>query len=183
MADNYAPAKLGPTLETKRLILRPPQAEDFAAYAHLYTDQEVVRYLGGIRDEAQAWRAFASVTGSWVLRGFGFFFLFEKASGQFVGSIGTQFPHGWPGREVGWVIARKHWRKGYGKEAVQAVLTYAFETLESEEVIHIIHPDNLPSQALAASIGSRHLRTIHHLPGFGDVTNQVWGQVRAKTFK
>src|SRR5256714_14787906 len=35
-------------LETERLLLRLPQAEDLDAYAELFADPEVVRYTGGV---------------------------------------------------------------------------------------------------------------------------------------
>jgi len=178
MDHEYQPAPLGPTLETERLILRPPLAEDYPARAAQSADPQTMAYIGGVEDEALVWRRYATGVGHWVLFGFGFFNVLEKASGQVVGAVGTQHPLGWPGREVGWVIGREHWRKGYGKEAASAAITYAFDTLHWDEVIHVIAPENLASQALAKSLGSRHLRTIHELAGFGKTTNQIWGQER-----
>ncbi|MBL4595193.1 MAG: GNAT family N-acetyltransferase [Robiginitomaculum sp.] len=167
---------LGPVIETPRLILRPPAEGDFAVRAAQSADEETMQYLGGVMSEATAWRRFAGGVGHWVLHGFGFFTVVEKASAEIVGSVGTQHPLGWPGPEVGWVIGREHWRKGYGKEAATAAMDYAFTTLHWEQAVHVISPDNLGSQALAKSIGSQHLQTLDHLAGFGAVTNQIWGQ-------
>ena len=38
---------LGPTLETARLILRPPTQEDFDAFAAFSADPLAARFLGG----------------------------------------------------------------------------------------------------------------------------------------
>lgn len=38
---------LGPTLETERLILRPPDKDGFEGYAALYADEETAPRPGG----------------------------------------------------------------------------------------------------------------------------------------
>ncbi|PHR57599.1 MAG: GNAT family N-acetyltransferase [Robiginitomaculum sp.] len=171
---------LGPTIETERLILRPPILADFAERAEMARDEETMALLGGGIVPALAWRSFAAQVGHWALRGYGFFDVLEKTSGAVVGSVGTHFPQDWPGREVGWVIHRACWRKGYGFEAAMAAMAYAFDDLGWDQVIHVISPENIPSQKLAAALGSRHLRTIEKLAGYGEITNQIWGQSRAE---
>jgi RimJ/RimL family protein N-acetyltransferase len=44
----------GPTLETARLILRPPAAEDLDGWAELMADAEAARYIGGRMSRSQA---------------------------------------------------------------------------------------------------------------------------------
>ncbi|VAV86771.1 hypothetical protein MNBD_ALPHA06-117 [hydrothermal vent metagenome] len=177
MADGV-PTIFGTTLETERLILRPPAPEDFAAHLARNQDAITMEHLGGVLDAAISWQKFATSMGHWTLRGFGFFTVIEKASNKNVGSVGPQHPHGWPGQEVGWIIGREFWQNGYGKEAALAAVAHAFDTLGWQDVIHVIAPQNLASQALAKSLGSTHLRTIDHLAGFGKATNQIWGQSR-----
>ena len=171
---------LGPTLETKRLILRPPGEEGFDAYAALYADAEAARFIGGLKDRAQAWRSFAGLIGMWHLRGYGFFFVYEKTSGDWVGNIGTHYPEGWPGREVGWSIARAHWRKGYGLEAAARCMDFAVETLGWDKVIHVIDPDNTASEALARALGSTITGQVDELAGFGPMKLNIWGQSAAQ---
>ncbi len=59
---------LGPTLETERLILRPPIAEDFEPWAAFVADPEAAKFLGGAQEKPGAWRIMATMTGAWVLR-------------------------------------------------------------------------------------------------------------------
>ena len=47
---------LAPTLETERLILRPPAPEDFEAWAEFAADEETMRHLGGPQARSMAWR-------------------------------------------------------------------------------------------------------------------------------
>ena len=60
---------LGPTLETARLILRPPTPEDFEGWAAFAADEEVNRFLGGPQPREIAWRSMCTMTGAWVIRG------------------------------------------------------------------------------------------------------------------
>ena len=165
-----------PTLETERLIMRPPGTDGFDGYAALYADEDAARYIGGQKNRAQAWRAFAGLLGMWHLRGYGFFFVYEKATGEWVGSIGAHYPEGWPGREVGWATAPAHWGKGFGKEAATAAIDYVFNTLNWDTVIHVIDPQNMPSEKLAQSLGSTIVRTVDELAGFGPMDLNIWGQ-------
>src|SRR3546814_11284856 len=50
----------GPLLVTERLILRPPAAEDFDAFAEMCAEPETMTYLGGACPRPQAWRHWRS---------------------------------------------------------------------------------------------------------------------------
>lgn len=165
-------------LETERLNLRPPRAEDFDPWAAFIADEEAARHIGGVQSRPVAWRSFASVIGAWHLQGFAFFSVIEKSSGQWVGRVGPWQPEGWPGTEVGWSIARAHWGKGYAPEAAAAATGWAFEQLGWDEVIHTIAPENLNSKAVAAKLGARLLR-MGELPDphHGNPV-EIWGQSR-----
>ena len=104
-----------------------------------------------------AWRALAQVVGMWPLRGFGSFSVLEKATGRWVGRAGPWQPEDWPALEVGWMLHRSAWGHGYATEAAEACLRFAFETLGWTSVAHMIHPENLGSQAVAGRIGEGHL--------------------------
>jgi|APAra7269096979_1048534.scaffolds.fasta_scaffold09103_5 RimJ/RimL family protein N-acetyltransferase len=165
-------------LETERLILRPPQAQDFEPWATFIADEQAARYIGGVQPRSIAWRSFAAVIGAWHLQGFSFFSLIEKSTGQWVGRLGPWHPEGWPGTEVGWSIAREHWGKGYAPEGARATTDWAFETLGWSEVIHTIDPDNANSKAVAAKLGSSFLR-MGRLPAPHDANPvEIWGQSR-----
>ena len=40
---------IGPTIETERLLLRPPRAEDIPAWNAFHADEDVMRHLGGVQ--------------------------------------------------------------------------------------------------------------------------------------
>ncbi|HUD42979.1 MAG TPA: GNAT family N-acetyltransferase [Dokdonella sp.] len=164
-------------LETERLILRPPIAEDFEDFAAFCADADTMRHLGGVQVRPVAWRSFVGVVGSWHVRGYAFFSVIEKATGRWVGRLGPWQPEGWPGTEIGWGIARPYWGRGYAPEAAAAATDWAFGALGWTEVIHTIGADNLRSKAVAAKLGSRYLRQ-GRLPAPLDLDVEIWGQTR-----
>lgn len=173
----------GPTLETPRLLLRLPRAEDFDAWAAFMADEESARFIGGHQPRAVAWRGFTSVAGAWQIQGFAMFSVIEKATGRWVGRLGPWQPEGWPGTEVGWSIVREAWGRGYAVEGSAAAIDWAFANLGWDEVIHTIAPENHASQRVAIKLGSRKLERSARLPPpFEQSAVEIWGQTRAEWF-
>lgn len=168
-----------PRLETARLILRPPLAEDLDGWAAFSADAEAMRFLGGPRSRAEAWRDLATMAGSWALKGFGMFSVIEKARGRWIGRLGPWRPEGWPGTEIGWGLARAAWGKGYALEGAAAATDWVFDHLGWTEVIHTIDPGNAASEALARRLGSIHRGPGRLPPPFENAPVDIWGQTAA----
>jgi RimJ/RimL family protein N-acetyltransferase len=71
--------------------------------------------------------------------------------------VGYIDPPDWPGFELGWLLARAHWGRGYAREAAAVALRHAFEVLQRERVISLIRPGNHRSVAVAEAVGE----TLH----------------------
>jgi RimJ/RimL family protein N-acetyltransferase len=145
------------TLDTDRLTLRMLCETDFDAYAEMCADAEVMRYIGDGQPLARpmAWRNLAMMVGHWSLRGYGLWAAVERSSGAFVGRIGFWNPDGWPGFELGWMLRRSYWGRGYATEAARTALAYAFTGLQQPQVISVIHPENAASVRVAERLGER----------------------------
>jgi RimJ/RimL family protein N-acetyltransferase len=144
-------------LETERLRLREFRGEDLEAYAAMSGDGEVMRYIGEGKTLTphETWRSIAAMLGHWKLLGYGMWALEEKASGALVGRAGFLDPPGWPGFELGWLLGRAYWGRGYATEAASRCLRYAFEELTRDRVISLIRPGNQPSVRVAERIGEK----------------------------
>jgi RimJ/RimL family protein N-acetyltransferase len=130
--------------------------EDFAAYAVICDDPEVMRFLGGkTLNKLEAWRHLAFIIGHWQLRGYGPWAVEEKHSGKLVGRIGFLNPEGWPGFELGWTLGREFWGRGYATEGAGRALQYGFNELDHEHIISLIHPDNKASIRVAERLGEK----------------------------
>jgi RimJ/RimL family protein N-acetyltransferase len=145
------------TLETERLVLRMFRQDDLDAYAAMCADEEVMRYIGEGKaiDRVGAWRQMAMMLGQWCLKGHGQFALEERATGVLLGRAGYFEPEGWPGFELGWLLRRESWGKGYATEATRLLLRHAFEAMGRERVISLIRPANTRSIRVAERLGER----------------------------
>lgn len=143
-------------LTTERLELRRWREEDLDEYAAIAADPEVTRYLGagGPLDRAGAWRQIALFMGHREMRGWTTSAVIERRSGRLIGRGGLWEPAGWPGLEVGWILARSVWGRGYATELGRAVRDYAFIDLGRSHLISVIQPANLASIRVAEKIGA-----------------------------
>ena len=146
-----------PTLETERLWLRAFREEDLDAYAAICADPEVMRYLGDGRvlSRADAWRQMALIIGHWTLRGYGLWAVEERATGDLIGRLGFFNPEGWPGFELGWMLRRASWGRGYATEGAGRALAHAFTEMGRDHLISLIRPDNRASIRVAERLGER----------------------------
>ena len=151
-----------PELVTERLLLRGLELSDLDAYAAICADPDVRRFLGDGRplERPAVWREMALLLGHWGLRGFGQWAVVERETGELVGRAGLWQPEAWPGLEVGWVLGRRYWGRGFATEAARAALHHAFSALGARRVISLIHPDNERSIRVAERLGERFDRRV-----------------------
>lgn len=149
-----------PTIETERLILRGHTPEDFPAFAAMWADPVVTRFIGGAPlSEEDAWAKYLRVAGHWALLGYGFWSIVEKASGQRVGEAGIlnvkrdTNPSFRDAPEIGWGLLPAVHGKGYATEAVKAILGWAEDHFGKVRMVCIIDPDNTPSLRVAERCG------------------------------
>jgi RimJ/RimL family protein N-acetyltransferase len=144
-------------LHTDRLHLRMFREDDLDAYAAICADPEVMRYLGDGRTlgRSEAWRQMAMILGHWQLRGYGLWAVEERATGALVGRLGFFEPEGWPGFELGWMLRRASWGRGYATEGAERALAHAFTEMGRQRLISLIRPDNRASIRVAERLGER----------------------------
>jgi RimJ/RimL family protein N-acetyltransferase len=171
------PPALGPTLETERLLLRPPAAEDFEAWAAFAADPQVGRFLGGVQSKPLAWRNICTMIGSWVVNGFSMFSVIEKSTGRWVGRLGPWRPEGWPVAEIACSFVVDTWGTGYAVEGMTAAFDWAVDALGWTEILHCIDAKNIAAQKLGLRLGARRLRQGVLPEPFGNEVD-IWGQTR-----
>jgi RimJ/RimL family protein N-acetyltransferase len=103
------------------------------------------------------------------------FSVIERTSGRWVGRVGPHRPEGWPGEEVGWMIIREAWGRGYASEAATASMDFAVDKLGWREIIHCIDAGNIASQGVAKRLGSKMTR-IARMPAPFEDDIEVWSQ-------
>ncbi|HEU4331078.1 MAG TPA: GNAT family N-acetyltransferase [Lapillicoccus sp.] len=143
--------------QTERLWLRQWRDEDWAPFAALNADPEVMRYFPSTLDEQQS-NAFAYRNAALLeVHGWGLWAVELRESGDFIGFVGLNQPT-WtaaftPCTEVGWRLARSAWGKGYATEAAGAALAVAFGPLGLDEVVSFTTVANDRSRAVMERLG------------------------------
>ena len=175
---------IGPTLTTARLVLRPPQHEDFDGFASMAQEEETMRFIGGLMPRDQAWRSMASLAGSWALLGYGMFSVIRRDTNEWIGRLGPWRPGGkegnWPGNEVGWGVKASAAGQGFAQEGAVAAIDWAFDNLGWDHVIHCIDKRNLGSIKLAERLGSRcEKEDVRLAPPFENSVVDLYGQSKA----
>ena len=99
--------------------LRQFRESDLDAYARITADVETMRYIarGQPYDREEARSSLGYLLAHWRIRGYGLWAAEEKKSGALIGRIGLYWPEGWPGLEVGWLVARDRKRQQAGRLA------------------------------------------------------------------
>jgi RimJ/RimL family protein N-acetyltransferase len=162
------------TLETERLVLRPPVPEDAEPLAPMYADPEVTRYLGQGQTltPEETERSVLRLIEGWKADGFGLFTTVRKEDDAVIGRVGLIVwdPQTWqtvPAAaegpkelEVGYTIGRTYWGNGYATEAAAAARDFALEELGADRLIALIIHGNDASENVARKLGFEHERDI-----------------------
>jgi RimJ/RimL family protein N-acetyltransferase len=169
---------LGPTLQTARLILRPPKLGDLDQWVKTDSEIGVVRSTGSPDDRLSFHADMLKLAGGWALNGFGSLLLFKKDDGVLIGRVGPSRPLDWPEIEVGWALLPEFTGQGFALEGAAAAMDFALLNLGRSRVIHTIQPSNTASQRLAQRLGSTNFGAIKLPYPYQDVANEGWFQTR-----
>ena len=100
---------------------------------------------------------FGHLADDWNQLGYGLLAIERLSDQAFLGfaGLGTPdfLPQLLPATEVGWRIKASEWGLGYGTEAAQAIIDWAFGELRRERVLAIIRQDNRQSIRIAEKLG------------------------------
>ncbi len=144
-----------PAIETARLRLRMFSLEDLDNLAELFSDPDVMRYVGNGkpvgREEAE--KALLSIIQHWRRHGFGRWAIEDKETREFIGYGGLRSLFGMP--EVVYHFAKAHWGKGFATELARASLKYGFEEHGFDRIVAIAKPENVASIHVMEKLGMR----------------------------
>ncbi len=166
-----------PVLETPRLALRELTMADLDFVAAMLADPEVMRFYPKryTRDESAAW--IERQLGRYERDGHGLWLVASRETGQPVGQVGLvmQEVDGVREPEIGYLVHRPFWRRGFASEAAKAVRDHAFGALAKPHVISLVRPVNEPSAGVALTIGM----TPERLTTFAGLEHRVFAALRA----
>jgi len=147
-----------PMLETDRLILRAPGADDLPAYVAFYTDGAASAFYDGPMLAHRAHGRLCQDIGHWWLKGFGLWAVVRRDSGETMGVTGLAHPDGWPRHELTWWLLPGHRGQGFATEASRAAIAYGYDVLRWPAVETHMKDANRPARALAERLGGTVIR-------------------------
>ena len=160
-------------VETERLALRRWTLEDGAAMDAIWRERDIWSALRpGIRFDPDAGPQMLNRhVAHWRRHGFGLWAVSERPSSEIIGWIGASHPAFIPELadriEIGWTLRPPTWGRGIATEGGAAAIDAAFEHLDTDEVISLIHRANERSIGVAERLGMRHARDVLH-PELGE---------------
>ena len=146
--------------ETDRLLVRRYTLDDAAAALAIYSDPQVMRWLGSgvtktIDTVGQMRQAMVD---RWLWRyektpQFGHFATVLKSTNQIIGTTLLKDLDGSADIEIGWHFASFAWGHGYATEAARGVMRYGFEEAGLKQIVAVVHPTNERSKAVCRRVG------------------------------
>lgn len=196
IVENLDPRRL--ELISERLVLRPLSMDDVELMRALWSDPEVMRYIG---DMSKPEEVEADVA-KYVARGaggrIGMWSVALREGGAKIGYtvllpmpievedtdmtqiVAQAYPR--DDIEVGYVFGPEAWGNGYATEACRRMLDFAFEHTSLDEVLAVTDPENVVSQRVLRKSGMADLGPItaysFRCPGFR-MTRSDWSAARA----
>ena len=154
-------------LETDRLGFRTWRKEDLGLAIGLWGDPEVTKFFdnrGKLNQRQVKDRLLAEIKNQKTY-GMQYWPIFEKLKGKHIGAAGLR-----PKRlkvrqyETGFHIRSEFWRQGYGREAAQVVIHYAFRKLKASSLFAGHNPRNLASAKLLKTLGFEYANDEYYEP-------------------
>lgn len=143
--------------QTERLVMCPLGEEHLLPWVGFLRDEQATRFFPDyirLQAESQAAEWMQRHQNRYATNRFGFLAL-HLADGTFIGQCGLllQEVDGEFVLEIGYHVFPEHWGKGYATEAAVYFKEYARKHNLSTYIVSLIHPENLPSQAVAIRNG------------------------------
>jgi ribosomal-protein-alanine N-acetyltransferase len=133
-----------PSIHTTRLTLRPLAEADAPVLFRINQSEGVLAYFPNPNppplDRVQR---FIQQQGlHWQKYGYGNWGILPEGNTEIIGWAGLQFLPELDQTEVGFLLDRPFWGKGYATEAAQASLDFGFGILNLKHIIALVHPHN-----------------------------------------
>lgn len=148
-------------LETKRLIVKSTSLENFENVYTLFSDPEVMRYVGsGAKTREETRESQEKMINHYNKHGFSIGDVYEKETDLFVGRAGLiylEMKDDQPDIEIGYTLHQEFWKKGYATELAKAFLEWGFAHLPVDKLCAVIRPENEKSRRVLEKSGMQYL--------------------------
>ena len=150
------------TLTTARLSLLPPGREHLPDLIRLKTDERVFGFmLHGTRSPERTKEELEDDMEFWLVRGYGTWSVFERATGEFLGIAGLMERPDGRGVALRFALWPECRGKGYAREAAAAALEFGHRA-GLKRIIAVARESNTASRGVLSDIGMREAGEFRH---------------------
>lgn len=153
-------------IETDRLWIRQWMPSDLRPFCALNTDPVAMKYFPATLTEEESRIQMNLFQNHIDQKGYGFFALERKDTGEFIGFTGLWHPSFTapftPCTEIGWRLLPHHWQQGFATEAAKASLQFGFMQLGLSEIVSFTSVHNFKSEQVMQKIGMQKSGMFHH---------------------
>ena len=180
-------------LKSERLLLRPVRETDLDVEVEMGTDPEVMKYIGELETREKIVQDMPKFVRRCAGGCIGIWCVLERSTEEKLGTaillplpieeddtnwdlvVGDELPD--CEIEIGYMLKRSAWGRGYATEATKRLLKFAFEETPLEELVATIDPENTASRRVLEKCGLVYegIRQAYAVdcPGFR-ITRQQW---------
>lgn len=143
------------SIKTERVLIRKLKKSDLPFYLQLETDSEVMKYITGgvpLSKVAIEEKLHKRVINSHKHQPLGFMIGEDRKSGKPMGAF-MLLTERHEDPELGYILAKPFWGKGYGEEVCRALVGVAFQNLGVDRVVATTDPENTASIRVLEKLG------------------------------
>jgi RimJ/RimL family protein N-acetyltransferase len=144
-----------PTIGTSRIKLRAFRATESDDLHKILLNPNVLRYFPPANPPslAKVQKLVESQQKHWQEYGFGWWTLALQGTDQLIGWCGLNFLPETDEVELKYLLAEEFWGRGIATEASRVSLDYALSSTDLNQIIGLVHPDNIASQRVLEKVG------------------------------
>lgn len=161
---------------SERLGFRAWLDADLEVLASINADPEVMRYFPAPQSRERTQQFIARMQQQHRERGHCYFATDRLDTTELIGFIGLAYQEYeapfTPCVDIGWRLARAHWKQGFATEGAKRCLQYAFEDLGLSNIYSLAPTLNLPSIGVMEKIGMNFQYHFDHPALVGDARLQ-----------
>jgi RimJ/RimL family protein N-acetyltransferase len=151
-----------PSLQTSHLKLQPLKYEDAEVLHRIYQSEGILQYFPNPNPPPLE-KVQQFITGQhthWDEHNYGNWGILPEDGCKVIGWAGLQYLPELDETEVGFLLDRPWWGKGYATEAALASLQFGFKHIGLDHIIALVHPGNLASQRVLIKCGMIYMETL-----------------------
>lgn len=151
-----------PTLSNSLLSLRPILPSDAEVLHNIYQQDGVLKYfpIPTPPPLERLERFIIAQQTHWLEYGYGNWGILPDGEEEIIGWAGLQYLPELDETELGFLLARSYWGKGFATQAARLSIQFGFETCHLDHLVALVHPENHASRAVVKKCNFQYIETI-----------------------